>query len=119
MYTIRAAQNLQSLGYQPKQVVGVMSENVPYLSAIVFASYSIGCPVNVLTTSVEKPDVLRMLGITKPSVMICDIGVFDLVKECLNELENSAKIFTFNGTKNDSEAVENLFKQTGKEEHFV
>ena len=120
MKTIRAAQNLRKHGCcKPKQVIGLMVENVAHLSPIVFAAYSLGCPLNALTTTVEKPDVIRMLGITEPSVMICDIKVYDLIKECLTELRNDAIIFTFNGTKNDSIAVEYLFEATGNEEHFV
>lgn len=117
--TIRAAQNLQARGYKPKQVIGVMCENVAHLSPIVFASFCLGCPVNVLSASVQKPDVLHMLRMTKPSVMFCDVSVFELIKECLSELGNNAKIYTFNGTKDDSEAVETLFKETGIEEDFL
>lgn len=120
MKTIRAAQNLQNRGYKAKQVIGLMVENVPHLCPIVFAAYSLGCPINALSTSVEKSDVIRMLGITEPSVMICDIKVYDLIKECLMELgNNKAQIFTFNGTKNDSIAIEYLFERTGNEENFV
>lgn len=119
MKTIQAAQNLQNLGIKPKQVVGVMSDNVPNLSSIVFASYSMGCPINVLPASIEKADILRMLGISDPRVMICDVKVYDLMRECLTELKNEAYIFTFNGTKGNSEAVESLFKETGTEESFM
>lgn len=117
--TIRIAQNLQSHGYKSKQVIGLMVDNVPNLCPIVFAAYSLGCPINALSTTVEKADVKRMLGITEPSVIICDIKVYDLIKECLVELKNDAQIFTFNGTKNDSVAVECLFEKTGNEENFV
>lgn len=118
--TIRASQHLQNRGYKAEQVIGIMSENVAHLSPIVFASFCLGCPVNVLSTSVQKPDVLHMLKMTKPSVMFCDVNVYDLIKECLIELGNGAKIFTFNGTKADgSEAVETLFKETGIEEDFL
>lgn len=117
--TIRAAQSLQKHGYKPKQVIGLMVENVPHLSPIIFAAYSIGCPINALSTSVAKADVMRMYGLTDPSVIICDIKVYDLVKECLTELRKNATIFTFNGTKNDSISVETLFERTDHEESFV
>lgn len=117
--TIRAAQNLQIRGCTPKQVIGFMVENVPHLSPIVFAAYSVGCPINALSTTVDKSDVLRMLGITQPSIFICDVKKYDLIKECLTELRNDAPIYTFNGTKNSSIAVEYLFEKTGNEESFV
>lgn len=117
--TIRAAQHLQNCGYKPKQVFGLMVENMDDLAPIVFAAYSLGCPINALSTTVDKPDVLRMLGITQPSVFFCDVKVYDLIKECLTELRNDAQIYTFNGTKNDSIAVETLFAPTGAEDLFV
>lgn len=117
--TIRAAQNLQFQGYKPKQVIGIMADNSEYLSSIVFASFCSGCPINSLSTSVEKQDVIRMFGITEPSIVFCDVKVYELMKECLNELKNAAKIYTFNGTKGDSEAVEFLFKKTGIEDDFM
>lgn len=96
-----------------------MVENVANLSPIVFAAFSLGCPINALHTSVEKANLIHMLRMTEPSVMFCDVKVYDLANECLKELENDAKIFTFNGTKGNSKAVESLFKQTGTEEDFV
>lgn len=117
--TIRAAQNLQKRGYQPKQVIGFVCENSAFLSPIVFASFSLGCPINVLSTLVEKDSALKMFQKTEPSVMFCDVEVYDVVKECMEKLGNKAKIFTFYGTKGDSEPVESLFEETGTEESFM
>lgn len=117
--TVRAAQNLQKRGYKPKQVVGIVAENTENLTPIVFASFCLACPMNALKTTVQKIDVIRMFTITKPNVLFCDVKVYDLVKECLSELQNNAKIFTFNGTKGDSEAVECLFEETGIEDDFL
>lgn len=50
-----------------------------------------------------------MFEMTQPSLVFCDITVFDLVAECLKDLGNDAKVFTFNGTKGDSDPMESLF----------
>lgn len=92
-----------------------MATNSAYLSSIVFVSFSLSFPINVLGISTEKRDVIRMLTKTEPSLMSCDADVYNLVKECLTELGNVAKIFTFNGTFGDSEPVERLFEMTGTE----
>lgn len=60
-----------------------------------------------------------MLKTTKPAAMFCDAEMCDLVRECLIELDNNAKIFTFGGTKTDAEHVENLFVETHNEDIFV
>lgn len=119
MMAIRAAQNLQRRGFEPKQVFGIMSENVAHLAPIVLAAFCLGCPINPMFSSVEKTDIIRMFQISKPSVIFCEARLYDLAVDCMNQLGNSAKIFTFNGIRGDSEAVESLFTETGTEEDFL
>lgn len=119
MKTIRSAQNLLARGYKSKQVFGIVAENVAHLSPIVFASLCLGCPINTLNTGVEKASLIRSFKVTEPSVVFCDVKVYDLVAECLTQMGSNVKVFTFNGTKRDSEQVENLFMETGIEEDFV
>lgn len=119
MKTIQAAQNLTDRGYKSKQVFGIVAENSDYLAPIVYAAFCMACPVNALSCYVGKSDVVRMFGITEPSVVFCDVEVYDLINECLIELGNKAEMFTLNGTKGDSQPVKNLFKETGTEEWFM
>lgn len=116
--TVRAAQNLQARGYKPKQLFGLIARNSHNVAPIVFASISIGCPLNALDCSFGKTEIIHMLKTTKPSLMFCDLDVYDLLKDCLIELGNNAKVFTFGGSKADSEPVENLFAETQKESQF-
>lgn len=116
--TIRAAQNLQRRGYEPKQVVGIISGNVAQLAPIVFASVCLGWPVNSMPTMWKKY-IITMLQKTEPKLIFCEVKVYDLVVECLDEVGYKAKVFTFNGKKGDSEPVENLFIETGIEEDFM
>lgn len=60
-----------------------------------------------------------MFSITAPKVVFCDVDVYDLVHECLNELENDASIFTFGGTTDESTSVEQLFEETPEEKEFT
>lgn len=117
--TIRAAQNLQKRGYKSKEVFGVLARNSHHLAPIVFASMSIGCSVNTLDASFGKTELVHMLNVTKPTLMFCDVDVYDLLKECLTDLGNDAKIFVFGGGKDEAESVENLFLETHNEDHFL
>lgn len=94
-----------------------MAANFPDLAPIVFAALCMGCPINA-QSSAWKPDLLRMLEITAPDVIFCEVEVYHKMVECLTELGNKAKIFTFNGTIGDSEAVQKLFEETGIEDEF-
>lgn len=89
--TVRAAQNLQAHGYQPKQVVGFMVKNSDFVAPIFFASIAIGCPISPLDPSFKKPELIHLLNITKPVLIFCDVTCYDLLNECLTELGNAAK----------------------------
>lgn len=62
-----------------------------------------------------------MLKSIKPVLMFCDIQCYDLLKDCLEELDKGSryKIFTFGGSKDSSEPVENLLSETHEETQFV
>lgn len=116
---IRAAQNLQKRGYTPKQVFGFICKNSHNVAPIIFASISVGCPANTLDPSFGKTELIHMLKTTKPVLMFSDLECYDLIKECLTELGKDTKIFTFGGSKGDSEPVENLFAETHEEDSFM
>ncbi|XP_031628269.1 4-coumarate--CoA ligase-like 7 [Contarinia nasturtii] len=118
--TIRGAQNLQNLGYEPKQVFSLMAKNSHHVAPIVFASISIGCSVNTLDPTFGKIELIHMLNTTKPCLVFCDDDNYDLVSECLTELKNDAKVFTFgNDTKDGAESVDSLFSETNIEDDFI
>lgn len=116
--TIRAAQNLQKRGYSSKDVTALITGDVAHLAPIVFASLCLGHPMSAMD-SVWKPDLLRMLEMTKPRLIFCKVDKYDVVVECMADLGLQSKVFTFNGTKGDSEPVENLFVETNCEGDFV
>lgn len=117
--SVRAAQNLQKRGYGSKQVFGVLARNSHHLAPIVFASISIGCPVNALDPSFGRIELIHMLKVMKPALMFCDADVYNLLKESLTQLGNGAEIFTFGGSNNETEPVENLFSETENENDFL
>lgn len=116
--TIQAAQNLKKRGYEKGDVFTVIAKNSHYLAPIVFASVCLGCPINCLDVSFAAAEMVHMMSITQPSAVFCDADVYELVKNCLGELENGAKVYTFSGQTGDSIAVEELFVDTGNEENF-
>lgn len=74
--------------------------------------------MNTVPTT-PKREILRILEMTEPKLIFCEIGVFDVVQKCLTELNMHAKIFTMNGTTDDAESVDQLFVETGIEEAFM
>lgn len=96
-----------------------MVGNVVHLAPIVCAALCLGCPINALHSKVEKIDVVRMFRLSEPSMILCDVDMYDSVVESLKELGIVAKIFTCRGTKGCAESVESLFEETGNEEDYV
>lgn len=73
----------------------------------------------MINTTHEKDAIVRMLQMTKPTVVFCDIDQYDVVDKCLKEAQQQAKVFTINGLKRESEPIENLFFETGTEDQFM
>ncbi len=117
--TVRAAQNLQKRGYKSHGVYSFIVGNTDDLAPVLFATFCNGCAVNGLDPSFKKIELIHMLGMVQPDLVFCGIEVYELVTECLKDLKNSAKIFTFGGCKGDSEAVEVLFNETETEQLFM
>lgn len=118
--TIRVAQNLQRRVFNSKCTVATVAANVPHLAPVVYASLCLGFPVAPMYTAMEKPNVLRMFELIEPQIIFCEVKAYDLIMECLAAAKLfNAKIFTFDGVKGDSEAVDDLFAATGNERDFV
>lgn len=117
--TVRAAQNIRKLGYKQREIIGIVAGNHQDLAPIVYATLCLGCPINSLGPTLSKGEIIHMLKMTKPTLMFCAVETYDLVSDCLLELGNGATIFTFGGQTNNSEAVDDLFAESGSEDDFV
>lgn len=120
MQSIRVAQNLLDRGHgNSKETFAIIARNVSHVSAVVFGSLCLGCPMNIVYATAEKASMAQAFEITQPSVVFCEIDVYDVVKECFKEMGKNVKIFTFNGERGDSESVESLLQETHNEENFM
>lgn len=100
-------------------MVAIVASNWDNLTPVVFGSLYLGCTVIGIDQRSHKCDMKRMLSVTQPSLVFCDIGGHELARECLDELGNGSKIFTFGGQVNESEPVECLLMECGDEGSFV
>lgn len=99
--------------------MAVLASNWDNLSAAVFGSLFLGCTVIGIDPAMAKDDIEHMMHLTQTSVVLCDTGVYELAKECLDGVANGAQIFTFGGQMGESEPVENLLADCGEESSFV
>lgn len=117
--TIRAAQNIQKLGFVEDDVFAIIARNSENLAPIVFAAMSIGCPVNTLDPSFTVFEVEHMFKITQPKLIFCDSDKLPVVQESLAALNLDAIIYTFDEETEYSRPVEDLLTETGEEESFM
>lgn len=59
-----------------------------------------------------------MISITKPKLMFCDAALVELVRECLEELENEATVYSFGDEVENATPVEHIFEETPDEKEF-
>lgn len=119
LMAIRAAQNIVKLGLSKGDVIGFLAPNHHHLVAIVIAALAIGCPINPLDPDFERSEILHMFGITKPKLVICEQGNVQVAKDCLDELQLSALIYTFDAPTVYSCCVDDLLVATHDEDRFV
>lgn len=117
--SVRAAQNIQKLGYHRGDIFAVISKNNHDLSSIVMALLSTGHPFNTLDPSFTEIEMTHMLNLTKPKLIFTELESYEIVKQSLQNVNNDAKIYTFGGQIEDSLPVENLFVETGIESEFM
>lgn len=117
--TIRVAQNLLKFGFKSKNVMGIMTKNCTDVAPIVFASLCLGCPINPIDSTFGKNDLKSIISITKPNTFFCDVSVYNLLEACLNDLNITAQIFTFDGQRGKSIAIEMLFVESNNEMNFL
>lgn len=116
--TIRAAQNLQKRGVQPRQVLSFMVNHADNLTPIVLASMCLACPMNAMHPLLSKQEILQVLKKTKPSILFCAVDEYNRINEVLNELKMNVKVLILDGIINGLESVEELFIETGTEFSF-
>lgn len=111
--TISVAQNLQKCGFEKGDVVAIMAPDVPGLAPIVFGCICMGLPImNMNGTS------NLIFKITKPKLLFCLCKDYDEIVDALAKLQLKIKIYTFGGTKGESEAAESFLKETGIKDDF-
>lgn len=117
--TVRAAQNIQQLGYKPKDIFAIMATDNHHLAPIVFASLCLNCTMSLINPISNELELQHNLSIALPKLMFCDANVYSLVVKCFKDVNHDVQIFTFGGKVGNSKPVEDLFAETLNEKRFL
>lgn len=55
----------------------------------------------------------------RPSYIFCDADVLEAIKEIIDDIGVSAKIFIVNGSVDGYDSIDSLMIETGEEQSFV
>lgn len=117
--SIRVAQNLQKLGIEADDVIGMICENSNCAASLIIGCLLFGAPMNPLDNSFKKNEIKQLYRQMKPKLVVCDVDVYPMLKQALDELENDALIFTTLGSIPNVPSVDELLEPTGMENEFV
>lgn len=118
--TIRAAQNLQEMGFQSRQVFSFMVNQCDDLLPLFLASTCLACPIVPLHSMLSKEEIVRIFAKTKPCVIFCDTNHLNMISQAIKESQlNKVKVFVVGESIDDFESIQDLFVETGDENHFV
>lgn len=117
--SIRAAQNIQKWNYKKEDVFAIISKNNHHLMPIIVALLCLDHPINPIPTAFIEFEITNMLKITKPKVIFSDMDSYEIIKNCLRDLKNDARIYTFGGRIEETIAIEDLFVATSREDEFM
>jgi 4-coumarate--CoA ligase len=117
--TIRIANSLANMGYKKGDSVSIMATNSEYLAPLTFALFVLGLPVNFLSPTFNKADIVHMLGIIQPKLIFCDSEFLDNIRSAMGELSLKSQVFTLLEEKEGCGFFEDLILETGTEDDYL
>ncbi|GAB0098081.1 hypothetical protein DMENIID0001_137760 [Sergentomyia squamirostris] len=91
--TLKIAYNLKKLGCRKEDIFSVICHNIHDLVPVMLAGFFLGIPVNMIDASFPKNEIIHMYRLLNPTMVFCDDYVAKTVKEALNDVGSSARIF--------------------------
>lgn len=116
--SIRVAQNLDRLGIQSDDVIGMLCRNSASLLPLIYGCALIGAPINPLHFSSSKKTIEKMFSQTNPKLVFCDHDLYAQLKEALHDSKINSMIFTVMEKISVVPYVSELFVPTGSESSF-
>ncbi|KAL7025587.1 hypothetical protein ACKWTF_013550 [Chironomus riparius] len=117
--SIKIAKYLTTCGMKEGDLIGLVAANTENLAPIVFASFTLGLPVNPLSPAMNEKDIVQMFSMTKPKMIFCDAENVKIVQNAVDEMKSEAKILTvMNKIDGYKCATEILRKMEGERTDF-
>lgn len=116
--TINTAKNLRYYGCEEGDLISFFTKNTADVAPIIFAALCLGAQISAFPAFYGRVECVRYLKPLKPKVLFCDVDIYQKLKQCLEYVNNDAKIFTFDGSTDESIPVITLFENPDADTHL-
>ncbi|XP_001865658.2 4-coumarate--CoA ligase 4 [Culex quinquefasciatus] len=117
---IRMAQNLKKLGFCKGDMVSMACANSENVTPLVVGLLINGMPFNTLAPNYGVDDMVHMMKITQPKLVFCDANNYETVQKAVElAVKDKPLVYVLESEMNGVNKIEDLFKETGREQLFV
>ncbi|KAL7025584.1 hypothetical protein ACKWTF_013547 [Chironomus riparius] len=109
--SIKIAKYLTKCGMKEGDLIGFVTANTENLAPIVFASFTLGLPVNPLAPVMNEKDIVQMFSMTKPKMIFCDVENVKVVHNAVNLMKSEAAVMTVMDKVEGFECVTEILKE--------
>lgn len=102
--------SLRYFGCEKGDLIYFHTKNTADVAPIIFAALYLGVQVTAVPACFSRVEYESFLKLLKPKFLLCDIYLYQQLKQCLEYLNHNAKIFTFDGSIDETIPVNILFE---------
>lgn len=113
--TIKLVKYLRKCELNGGDMIGLVATNSENVAPIVFACFTLGLPINPLSTIMSVNDIVLMYSKVQPKIIFCDAENLNTVREAVNKMKFGVKIITMMDKVNEYDCVCEILEQVDAE----
>lgn len=117
--SIRVAQNLQNIGVQEDDIIGLITRHSPFATCFITGCILSGAIINPLDGDMSEEDILHVYSESRPKIIVCDGAAIPKLQRALKNVDFDYRIYaSTDDTSTYHLNAKNFLKPTGREESF-
>ncbi|KAG5679844.1 hypothetical protein PVAND_009381 [Polypedilum vanderplanki] len=117
--SIRVAQNLERIGVEVDDIVGIISKQSHFATSIIIGCIIHGAILNPLDETLNENDIANIFNLTKPKIIITEPSFIPKLQNALKSATFNYRIYSITDKSSLFLRASNFIKPTGTEENFV
>lgn len=117
--SIRVAQQLQKVGIQEDDVIGLISHHSHFATCFITGCILAGAIINPLDSEFSEDDILHVFSESKPKIIVCDGETIPKLQRALKNVDFDYRIYSLTDATSSYQLNANSFlTPTGEEVNF-